>query len=720
MSAAPSVHEFGRFRLDSAERLLLRSGQPVSLTPKAFDLLVYLIERHGRLVTKQELMRALWPETFVEEANLTYTVSALRKALGERDGQDEQLIQTVPTRGYRFIAPVTHHEELPVSSPPVDRSRGGGDGQMAAVAPHRTREWLAWIVAAVFGVVACAMMVLYLRAVPRAPDPLEFPIAPPENWVISARTPAPTFQISPDGRHLAVVASSEGVAMLWVRPIANPAWRQLPETQGADGPFWSPDSQSLGFFANDQLKTVRVSGGAPVIICEARIGQVPGGAWSHNGVILFGAAGPLWKVGVSGGNATPVATLGPGEIAHRWPSFLPDGEHFLYLAEAYGRSELRVGSLASPDTTSLGRYESQGVYASGYLLFVRSGRLMAQPFDTNSRQLKGDPLVVADPTAIVLPWYRGQFSVSRTGELAYSSVGRPRVRPTWVDRTGRTVGTAGEPGFYWVLRLSPDNQRLAVAQLKEEPPGQWNWDIQVIDLARAGTYTRLTFDAARDHDPAWSPDGTEIAFVSNRIGERFSLFRRPSNPIGKDDLLVKSDTNINITAPDWSRDGQFLLYTDNGGRSPDLWTLPLSGDRKPKPFQATLFLEDHGKFSPDGRWIVYTSNESGRNEVYVRQFPAGEGFFKISRDGGSGPRWRDDGRELFFLALDGMLMAAGIEKTAKGLKPTVPQPLFHTGALRNFGYAVAKDGQRFLISVTDPPGPAPITVVMNWPATLRK
>ena len=345
MSAAPSVHEFGRFRLDAAERLLVRSGQPVSLTPKAFDLLVYLVERHGRLVTKQELMRALWPETFVEEANLTYTVSALRKALGEREGQDEQLIQTVPTRGYRFIAPVTHDEALPVSSPPVDRSRGGGDGHAAAASPPRTRERVAWIVAAVLGVGLCAMVVLYLRAVPPAPDPLEFPIAPPETWVFNARMPAPTFQIAPDGQHLAVVASSEGVAMLWVRPIAKPAWRQLPETQGAEELFWSPDSQSLGFFANDQLKTVRVSGGAPVIICEARVGQAPSGAWSHNGVILFGGLGPLRKVGVNPGKSTPAATLGPGEIAHRWPSFLPDGEHFLFLAEAVRqeRTARRIG-----------------------------------------------------------------------------------------------------------------------------------------------------------------------------------------------------------------------------------------------------------------------------------------------------------------------------------------------------------------------------------------
>ena len=278
------------------------------------------------------------------------------------------------------------------------------------------------------------------------------------------------------------------------------------------------------------------------------------------------------------------------------------------------------------------------------------------------------------------------------------------------------MGTAAEPGFYWVLRLSPDDRRLAVAQLKEEP-SHWNWDIQVIELARAGNATRLTFDAARDHDPAWSPDGTQIAFVSNRNGERFSLFRRASNGSGSDEPLMKSDTDI--TGPDWSRDGRFLLYTD--GPSRDLWTLPLSGDGKAERFVATPFLEDHGKFSPDGRWIAYTSNASGRNEVYVRQFPAGKGFSKISRDGGRNPQWRDDGRELFFLTLDGRLMAAGIE-TAKGLQPTVPQPLFHTGyvALQNFGYAPAKDGQRFLISVTDPPGPAPISVVMNWPATLRK
>jgi Tol biopolymer transport system component len=604
----------------------------------------------------------------------------------------------------------------------VDRPASGANRRVAAAAPPRTRERLAWIVAAVLGVVSCAMAVLYIGAVPPAPGPLEFTIGPPENWVFTAKTPAPTFEISPDGLQMAVAASSQGVSMLWVRPIANPAWRQLPGTQGADSPFWSPDSQSLGFLANEQLKTVKVSGSeAPVIICEARLGQIGSGAWSRDGVIVFGGTSPLRKVAAtSGGNPTPVTTLQNGEIAHRWPSLLPDGEHFLYLAQAEGRSELRVGSLASTVTTSLGSYESHAVYASGYLMFVRSGRLMAQPFDTDSNQLKGDPLVVADSTAIVVPWQRGQFSVSATGVLGYSRVGRPLSRLTWMDRSGKTVGTAGDPGLYVTIQLSPDDRRVAVSQVKEETGGQSNVDIWLIDLARAGTATRLTDNAAREYDPTWSPDGSQVAFNSSRIGERFSLWRRGAGGSGDDELLVKSDTSL--TAPDWSREGRFLVYTSNDATGGDLWTLPLTGDRKPEVFLQTSFAERSGTFSPDGHWIAYTSNVTGRSEVYVRPFPVGEGVFRISRDGGREPRWREDGRELFFVSVDGMLMAAGIE-TTKDLQVTVPQALFHTGftSLETNGYDAAKDGQRFLIPVRlNPPGSAPITVVLNWPATLRK
>jgi eukaryotic-like serine/threonine-protein kinase len=604
----------------------------------------------------------------------------------------------------------------------ADRPGRAGDGKVAAAGPRRARERLAWIVAAALGMVSCAMAVLYLRAMAPAPSPLEFTIAPPENWVFTAKTPAPTFGISPDGLQMVATASSQGVSMLWVRPIANPAWRFVPETQGADAPFWSPDSQSLGFFANDQLKTVRLSGGAPAVICEARVGQVPSGTWGRDGVILFsGGIGPLRKIRFTDGNPTPVTTLGKGEIAHRFPSFLPDGQHFLYLAQADGRSELRVGSLASTVTTSLGPYESHAIYASGYLLSVRSGRLVAQLFDPDSHQLKGDPVVVADPTAIVVPWQRGQFSASATGVLGYSRVGRPMSRLTWMDRTGKTVGAAGDPGFYLTFQLSPDNRRVAVSQVKEQPGGQSNVDIWLIDLARAGAATRLTIDAAREYDPTWSPDGTQVAFNSSRIGERYSLWRRGASGGGDDQLVVKSD--LSLIEPNWSRDGRFLVYTSEDATDGDLWTVPLQGDRKPEVFLQTSFDEKSGVFSPDGRWIAYMSNATGRSEVYVRPFPVREGEFPISRDGGRNPRWREDGRELFFVSLDGMLMAARIE-TAKGLQATVPQALFDASSISletNVYYDAARDGQRFLIpSRLNAPGFAPITVVLNWPETLRK
>jgi eukaryotic-like serine/threonine-protein kinase len=324
MSAAPSVHEFGRFRLDSAERLLLRSGQPVSLTPKAFDLLVYLVERHGRLVTKQELMGALWSETFVEEANLTYTVSALRKALGEREGQDEQLIQTVPTRGYRFVASVTHDEDLSVSSAPVDRSRGGGDGQVAAVASPRTRERLAWIVAAVFGVAAGAQTVRLWQAPgsgPAAPR-MRLEITTPSSSGTRTGGELESLAISPDGLKVAFVTVSESQSQLWLRPIDSASARPLAGTEHAVLPFWSPDSRSVGFFANNELKRIDIEGGSIKTLARAPYGR--GGTWNRDGTILFAPifTGPIYRIAdsASGGEAVPLTRLACRTSSTRLPA----------------------------------------------------------------------------------------------------------------------------------------------------------------------------------------------------------------------------------------------------------------------------------------------------------------------------------------------------------------------------------------------------------------
>jgi serine/threonine protein kinase/Tol biopolymer transport system component len=587
---------------------------------------------------------------------------------------------------------------------------------------------LGWITAALLAVAllgAVSVAVVLVRRSQPAADSVEFSVGPPENASFTADGAPPHFTVAPDGRHVAFVAYSQGVSMLWVRPIARPQWRRLAGTEGAAAPFWSPDSESIGFFADNQLKTIRLVGGSPQRLCEATLAQWSTGAWNRRGVIVFGGLGALLMVRSTGGTPTPVTTLVKSETAHRWPAFLPDDDHFLYLAQRAGANELRVGSLTSTETASLGPFESNAVYAQEHLLFVRAGSLMAQSFDRTTRQLKGDPFVLAEQTGVVPPNQRGLFSVSATGVLAYTRMGRLLAQLTWMDREGNTLDTAGDPGFFANLDLSPNDLHVAVSELREQPGGQSNVDIYLIDLTRAGTSSRLTDHARREFDPAWSPNGLYIAFNSDRAdASRYSLYVRQANRSGEDDLLVKTQTSI--TAPAWSPKGDVIVYGEwaaASGSDFDLWTVALAGDRKPSVFLKTPYDEASGAFSPDGKWIAYHSNESGRSEVYVRPFPKQEGQFLISRNGGRAPRWRADGKELFFLAADGTLMAAGIDTTT-AFAATVPHMLFRTGLTEagNFHpYAVAKDGQRFLIPVRrEAPGSTPITVVLNWPATLPK
>src|SRR5262245_16631421 len=383
----------------------------------------------------------------------------------------------------------------------------------------RRRERVAWILAAGAAVAACAIGVAHFRRVPPAEEPQEIPVAPPQNWPFESEVPWPVFEISPDGRQLAVAVGPQGVPALWARPIASPAWRQLSGTEGVESFFWSPDSQSLGFFAGGPLKTLELAGGAPVTICPAptvSTSRVPGGAWSHEGIILFGGNGPLSKVPAIGGTPTPVTTIGANEVAHRWPSFFPDGSHFLYLAQTEFADEIRIGSLASSETKSLGRFQSDARYAAGYLLFVDGGRLMARPLDPDSRLFKADPIVLAERAAVTAPMQRGLFSLSDTGRLVYSATAGPMSRLTWFDRSGRPGGTVGEPGYYANLGLSGDDSRVAESRLWEPPGLRWNVDIWSMDVNGGGTADRLTTNPARETDPAFSYDGKQIAFNSSR------------------------------------------------------------------------------------------------------------------------------------------------------------------------------------------------------------
>ena len=605
----------------------------------------------------------------------------------------------------------------------VDDAGGAASTGSAPARPAAhgwSRSGVTWFVAAAAGAAAIVMAVLYVRTVPPVAAVIQFTIPPPENWHFTGESTS-WFEVSPDGQHVVTAAISRGISMLWIRPVSSPEWRQLPGTDDARAPFWSPDSQSVAFFTTSQLKTVRINGGSPVSICTIALGQGSSGAWSRGNMLVFGGRDSVRKVPAAGGVPTAVTTLQKGEIAHRWPSFLPDGDRFLYLAQTESTNELRIASLASAETFSLGQFESNAVYAAGYLVFIRGGRLVAQAFDPDSRQLTGDSLVLAEQAGVIPSILRGQFSVSAEGVLAYSRTGIAPAQLTWMDRAGKPLGTVGEPSLYGNLGLSRDGRRLAVTQTTRSPGSPWNVDIWIMDLERESAMERVTFDPAAEGDPAWSPDGSQIAFNSTRIGGRWCLFRRPASRTGEDELLVKSEGAT--TTPDWSPDGRALIYTDfNPTTKQDLWTVSLSGDRQPSDFLNTPYVERWPVFSPGGRWIAYQSEESGTSQVYVRPFPRKEEQHQVSRDGGRAARWRSDGKELYFLAPDGTLMAAAME-TATAFHPSVPRPLFQTGIVSVINprpYVAAPNGQRFLVPVVMPPGYVPINVIVNWPVLLAK
>jgi hypothetical protein len=441
-------------------------------------------------------------------------------------------------------------------------------------------------------------------------------------------------------------------------------------------------------------------------------------------------------VSSAGGVPTVVTTVDPatGEDAHLWPHFLPDGRHFFYTAMTGGccpapkPSVIRIGSLDSADAAiPLLQVESSVSYASGHVVFARDQTLMAQPFDPEARQLKGEPFPLAENVSREGSRYVG-VSVSEHGTLVYGSGSSGDLQQlTWYDREGRALGTLGEAARYVNLALSPDERRVAVSLDTGSPR---NRDIWIIDIAR-NIRSRLTSDPGTDTAPVWSPDGTRIAFEGRRSGKA-SLRQQLVDGTAADESLRDVSGSITDTDPSgWSADGRFIAYTLAGAIFPgsgsamtaDVWVLPLFGDRKPFPVAQTAFLETGGVFSPDGRWIAYTSNESGQPNVYVQPFLRAGGKYPVSRDGGSHPVWRADGKELFYLSAAATMMAVPINATGQ-LEGGEPQTLFQPGRpilTRGQAYAVTKDGGRFLVNVDfRRSNVAPLTVVVNWTAAIQK
>jgi eukaryotic-like serine/threonine-protein kinase len=595
----------------------------------------------------------------------------------------------------------------------------------------KRRERLVWIAAT--GLLGLALLaavpfvIAYFRSTPATePHAARFLIFPPEKSGLIGGGQ----HISPDGQRLVYVAiGADGKRLLWTRPLDSLIAQPLLGSEDAANPFWSPDSRFVGFFAGgSKLKKIEFTGGPTQTLADVQ-GSL-GGTWNRDGIIVFarGLGDRLYRVSASGGTPTPVTTLDEShkETAHQWPYFLPDGRHFLYLARSAQRENtgIYVGALDSKEQKLLVNADSSPVYAPpGFLLFVRERTLMAQPFDADRLQLTGEAFSVAEQAGYNPANGRAYFSVSQTGVLVFLNSDTPGTQLAWVDRGGKQLAAVGTTAADNGLRLSPDGKRLAVSRFD---PQAASADIWLIDLAR-NTPSRFTFDPANEIAPVWSPDGNRIIFASNRDGIG-RMYQRLSNGTGNDEVLFKSAEPTGVPH-EWSPDGKFILF---GVVSPktnvDLWVLPLFGDQKPAPFIQTEFTEVQGRFSPDGRWVAYASNESGPYQIYVQSFPASGGKWQVSTGGGAQPQWRHDGKELFYLAPDRKIMAVDVNGSGPIFVPGVPKPLFEARFSTLFPggpgasyYAVTNDGQRFLVNTLAVDSAlVPFTVVLNWTAGLKR
>jgi serine/threonine protein kinase len=609
------------------------------------------------------------------------------------------------------------------------------DGAPAAVvsgtpepSPPRKAEWLWPAVAAVLLLSTGALAFVHFREKPPVLAPMRFEILPPP------KTSLDTFVLSPDGRKLIFVARGpDGRSSLWIRLMDSLQARELPGTEGATpDPGWSPDSQYVVFVSGGSLKKIDIAGGPPQTLAPVTY-PAAGVSWSRQDVILYGSKGVVNRVASSGGESSPVTVLNSqrGEVAQILPFFLPDGKHFLYyqVVSAKDGNGIYVGSLdAKPAeqgqkrlivSPAAAKYVDSASGGPGSLFFLRGEALMTQPFDARRLELAGRAVQLAD--RVSTNTFGGLFSVSNNGLLAYAATGGDRRELTWYDRAGKVLDHAGVPTGRDELELSPDGTRVAEGRVDD----RGTWGVWMLDLAR-GVNTRLSFEAGGG-SATWSPDGTEIVYAPGG-GQSADLYRKPANGAGQGEVILHSE---GIKTPDdWSRDGRFVIYMQrekNAGT--DLWVLPLQGDRKPVPYLVTPFNEAQAKFSPDGHWVVYTSNESGTKEVYVQPFPVSTGGkWAVSNGGGSQPRWSRDGKELFYFAPDSTLMDVSVTTTGGTFQPGAPKPLFRAAILGGTGGApgvawrwdITPDGKRFLMNTSlEEATAAPVTVVLNWQSALK-
>jgi Tol biopolymer transport system component len=597
---------------------------------------------------------------------------------------------------------------------------------------RRTRERWAWTgVAAVLAGLAAFPLLRSPDEAPDAPPASHFVLDTPEDLVFDALNP---IAVAPDGRAIVLTAArAGGPRQLWIRSFDTPGIRALPGTENARYPFWAPDSASVAFVAESEIRKLALANGTVQRVCARPATGFGGGTWSEEGTIVFAdgdASSLLYQVSAAGGEAQLLTPLDEarGEMWHWGPQFLPDGRHILFVV-ASSKDEYAgtyVTALETPKdrqrllpTLATPRYA-----ASGHLVFAQNGLLLAQRFDAEHLLTGGEAAPIAsgvaawpvDPTA-------GSFSVS-TGLAAWVSAVDTEVQLEWLDRDGKRLGTLGEPGRYSQIALSPDDRRVAV----EISDDEGRFDLWVIDVAR-GVANRLTTDSGNERDPVWSPDSQELVYSRNNGDADDDLVRRslqgaePAAPLPGGAGQTPGERDI---AENWSREGNTLIFMTLG-QERTLSALPMDGDGPSEPWMKDRFAVDEPQVSPDGQWLTYISRESGRYEVYVEPFRRRGETVRVSASGGGQPRWRGDGKELFYLSLDGALMAVGVGAGATGPEVGIPTVLIPANELRAVvqgpdydDYAVSADGQRFLVkrSTMDDQRQR-IHVLLNWPSLVE-
>jgi eukaryotic-like serine/threonine-protein kinase len=609
-----------------------------------------------------------------------------------------------------------------ILSGPLEEAAPPAAGQPGTLTAHPSRRTSVtpWAVALAACLLALAgISFVHFRELPPAQEILRFQISLPGTFQVGF------VALSPDGRVLAFVTSNGGQNQVWIRPLDTLESRVLAGTDGATYPFWSPDAGYLAFFQRGKLKKIAIVGGPAQTLCDATNGR--GGTWNREGVILFspGPTSELYRVSSAGGTPVRVTHVPGTGAGHRFPAFLPDGTHFLYNAgsDKPESAGLFVGSLDGSAPVRLLPDATNGLYAppdipgaAGHLLFRREDTLMAQPFDPKTLKTTGEIFPLAEHVLQGGNLGFGAFSVSANGILTYRSGGAVANRElVLVDRAGKRLRVASKPGaFVGPMALSPDEKAVAVTIGNNSEDDVWVQDLQ------RDTVSRFTFRPGGNRGPKWSPDGSRIVYAFQDASTYSSdLFRKPSAGTGQEELVLHG--GVNAVPEDWSRDGKFLVYSQTDQKTAtDLWLLGMDGASKPIPYLRTPYDESGARFSPDGKWMAYISNESGQNQVYIQAMPVSGAKWQVSTTGGANASWRSDGKELFYVSADSKLMSVPI-KLGASVEPATPQALFSYAGTT--GYAAFHDGQRFLVNVPAGGEAAtvpPLTVVTNWQAGLKK